>query len=218
MSRPESLRELADAAIGPVHGEYLRPWMSRGDPVLARVFLVGASPATAFPSAAVGREDYLDALLAGGDRLRDLYLSLRAGVPSPTRGNIERLVALLARHDVTQVLETNIWTMPKRDLASLRAADRDAAMASGRTVVQLMAVLEPRVVIVHGAEATRGLGRLLGRQLRSAPVDAPVVWERGRPTIVTIPSLGPPRANAWLPSADTALREMARAIRATLTE
>ena len=36
-------------AIGPLAGGYLRPWMCQGDPTAARVFLVGANPATSFP-------------------------------------------------------------------------------------------------------------------------------------------------------------------------
>ncbi len=58
------LRELADQVIGPVDGEYRRPWMCAGDPVNARVFIVGINPATSFPVSTISRDEYLDALVA----------------------------------------------------------------------------------------------------------------------------------------------------------
>lgn len=211
------LRELADVVVGPVEDGYLRPWMCAGDPAAARVFLVGANPATPFPIGAIDRESYLDALVSDGDRLRELYLRVRGGSPSPTRRHIDHVVALLAHHGVTPVLETNVWTLPTRDLASLRRADKVVVDRSSMVIVALMKLLEPQAVVVHGAEATRTLGQLLGRSLEPAEPSRPVRWYEGTPPAVAIPSLSPPRANAWLQRSTDDLHLMAEALRRAIT-
>lgn len=205
------LRELADRAIGPVDGGHLRPWMCQGDPATARVLLIGANPATTISVDAIGRDAYLDALVSPGDELRTLYLRLREGKPSPTRTNIEGLVRVLAEAGVSPVLETNVWALPTPDLATLRRGGRTTDPALS-VIPALVDSLEPKVLIVHGAAATRGLAALLGRMIDEPSRTDPVRWNAGLPPIVALPSLSPPAANAWLPQARAALQEMAREI------
>ena len=61
-------------SIGPTETRYLRPWMSAGDPTCTEVFVIGANAATPLASNVVTRDDYIDALLAGGENLRRIYL------------------------------------------------------------------------------------------------------------------------------------------------
>jgi hypothetical protein len=84
---------------------------------------------------------------------------------------------------------------------------------SSRVIVALTEALTPTTIIVHGSEATRGLGQVLGRDIEPADLEAPVRWFRGRPTIVAIPSLSPPRSSAWLLRAKSDLRRMAEELR-----
>ncbi len=205
----DALRRLADEVIGPIGGGYLRPWMCSGDPAACRVLLVGANPATPFPADGLTRERYLDALVNDDPFQREHYLALRGGTPSPTRRTIDRLVSVLRGRGVAPVLETNVWTLPTRDLAALRHADRAVVAASATVVPRLIELLTPPVILVHGAAATRGLAAVLGRDLPVASVAAPVLWTQGRPAIVAIPSLSPPAANRWLPAGWVLLERLA---------
>lgn len=207
-ARRARLRSIAEHGIGPVDGGYLRPWMCAGDPATARVFLVGANPATPFPVESIGRTAYLDALTTQNDRLHELYLRLRGGSPSPTRLNIERVVRILSRAGAGTVLETNVWTLPTPSLAALRRAGT-AAVSSSTVLDALIEVLAPLALIVHGSKATQEMGRLLERPLKTATRSQPVIWHEGHPVIMSLPSLSPPPANGWLPSSGPALEVLA---------
>jgi hypothetical protein len=183
--------------------------MCDGDPARARVLLIGANPATPFPATMLDRERYLDALVAGGPALRDIYLAIREGGESPTRRNIGRLVGILRGAGVDPVVETNVWTLPTKRLADLKRSVPALVAASSRVVPELMSLLSPVALIVFGAAATRELAALLGRQLVPADRAATVRRYPGRPEIFVLPSLSPPAANAWLPHADLELRVLA---------
>jgi hypothetical protein len=214
----DRLRRLAEESIGSVDGGYLRPWMCRNDPTTARVLLVGANPATPFPVEAIDREDYLDGLVSDGDRLRAPYLALRGGMASPTRDNIDRLVEVFHGAGVGTILETNVWTLPTRSLDELRRAG-GTKRARSTMLPALVEVLSPVAIVVHGAKATNGLAELLDRAIGPASTTSPVRWHDGEPVIVSIPSLSPPPANAWLPKAHSTLEELgadlARYVRGT---
>ena len=204
----EQVRQLADEAVGPIKTGYLRPWMCTGDPTRADVFVVGANAATPLASNVVTRNEYIDALMTGGESLRDIYLRARTtGRPSPTRMNIDRLTGLLVEHGTDSVLETNVWTMPTASLKELKRSRRDAHAA---ILPRLVAILQPRALVVHGVAATQGLADSLGRHLLSATV-APVC-HLGSPVIWATPSLSPPAANRWLPAGWAQLDALARAV------
>lgn len=194
-----TLRDLAEVSVGPTRFGLMRPWMSIGDPSQARVFIVGANAATPFPPEVVDRDSYIDALVNGGDALRRIYLRVRQDRPSPTRQNIDGLVARLERHGAAPVLETNVWSLPTRSLAELRRVDVSQVAASA-VLPALVSFLRPRVLIVHGVEASRGLAGSLGRDIDPASPSGPPRLTEGEPTIWVLPSLSPPAANRWLPS------------------
>jgi hypothetical protein len=202
------LRQLADEAVGPIETGYLRPWMCTGDATRAQVFIVGANAATPLAANAVPRNEYIDALMTGGKRLRDIYLQARmTGRPSPTRLNIDRLTSLLMEHGTNSVLETNVWTMPTASLRELKRSQRDAHAA---VLPRLVAILQPKALVVHGVTATQGLGDSLGRHL--LPATATPVSYLGSPAIWATPSLSPPAANRWLPAGWAQLDAVARAV------
>jgi hypothetical protein len=205
------LKQLLDEFVGPVGGQYLRPWMSTADPADSDVLLVGANAATPFPASVVARDRYIELLLAGGDQLRELYASVRADRgPSPTRRNIDRATQVLVAQGARGVLETNVWAWPTPRLSGLRAVDPVVREASAAIVPRLMAIVMPRAVVVHGVEAARGLSRYLGRTVAIAR-DQPVLTD-GDVAIWSIPSLSPPAANRWLPAGWTQLERIGRAI------
>jgi hypothetical protein len=185
--------------------------MSAADPVHSDILIVGANAATPFPPTIVERDRYIELLLAGGAELRELYARARASRgPSPTRRNIDRASQILLAHGARGVLETNVWALPTKRLADLKAADRSVREASARILPRLISILMPRALIVHGVEAARGLSTCLGRSVAIAQ-DHPVLTE-GDLIVWSIPSLSPPAANRWLPAGWVHLERLGRAI------
>lgn len=215
MSVSSELRRLADETIGPHVFGYLRPWMSAGDPSTARVFIVGANAATPFPTDSIDRDAYVDALVSGGPRLREIYLGVRAGRPSPTRLNTDRLVAKVARRGIP-MLETNVWAIPTGSIGQLRRIDRQVVQRSRAVLLELVKILRPPVLIVHGATATRGLAESLGRVLKQADKSGTPARTQGDPSVWALASLSPPAANQWLPRSDAVLERLADSIAAEL--
>jgi hypothetical protein len=190
------LRQVAVESIGPTETGYLRPWMSAGDPPCADVFVIGANAATPLASNVVTRDDYIDALMAGGETLRRIYLRARVtGRPSPTRVNTDRLTGLLAEHGTEGVFETNVWTMPT---ASLRELQRTQRNTYATALPRLVAILRPKALIVHGATATQGLAKSLGRlrdrsMARRGRTDRDLPPIPRRVSLWNVGSLGAPR-------------------------
>jgi hypothetical protein len=199
----------------PVNGQYPRPWMSDlTDPTTATTFIVGRNQATPFPVEFVGtHEQFLDALFnRNGQTHAALYQRVRARMgkgSSPTRGNIERLTAVLRAHGVTGVLETNVicYSTPmSADLAN--AAHRGGKETGTQIFSSLLRTIKPRVVITHGEGARSDLERILGTSLPAAPQSpeeelsekevTPFSWGTDTAVlVVVIPALAPPAWNRW---------------------
>jgi hypothetical protein len=213
----DELLTLADRVIGPVDGGYGRPWMSRGPVAPTRTVVVGANAATPFPASVIERASYLDALLEGGEALRRIYERARSGgSPSPTRLNIDRLTDALERAGLGPVLETYAVPIPTPRLADLAAVNPEWRTQTRRFLADLLAIVSPAIVIVHGAEAANAAGRQLGLR-----IDAPSPQSYERPIahdlpsggrLFAIPSLSPPAANLWMPAHPGWPDEIARAI------
>ena len=207
-----ALRALAESIIDSTEHGYLRPWMCAGDPAEARVFLVGANAATEFPTALVDRTEYLDALVAGGPRLRGIYDVVRDGRPSPTRANIDGVVATLTRHGTGPVTETNVWALPTPSLRELQRRDPSLVESSGVVLPELVRILDPVALIIHGTAASEEAANILERHLRAAEPTDPVRRFDGQPKVFTLPSLSPPRANSWLQRSTSLLDALASEI------
>jgi hypothetical protein len=181
--------------------------MCDGDPTQARVFLIGANAATPFPVASVERQAYVDALVTGGAPLRAIYMAVRTEKPSPTRQNIGLVSRMLVESGAGPVLETNVWSLATKSIDELRRASPDQARIT--IIPELIEILRPAVLVVHGTEATEGLAKVLGRRLSVADLKEPLHWSGGAPMVASIPSLSPPRANSWLPRSHGMLRQFA---------
>ena len=207
----------------PLNGQYPRPWMTRtSEPATARVFLVGKNQATAFPVEIVGsQEEFVDGLLdpvAG----RRLYERARGGrPPSPSRLNIDAVVDRLAAHGVTDVLETNVACYSTPSSSDLRKPEHAGGRERGIAVFQaLFDRLRPEVVITHGADVRKRLGRVLGVSLPEAPNAPGAAPSSARLSVsrrtgdhivqfVVLPTLAPPAWNQWSAWAGEHLDEVA---------
>jgi hypothetical protein len=118
--------------------------MSAADPVNSDILIVGANAATPFPPTIVERDRDIELLLAGGAELRELYARARLSRrPSPTRRNIDRASRILLAHGARGVVETNVWALPTKRLADLKAAGRSVREASARILPRLISILMP---------------------------------------------------------------------------
>ncbi|QCK84824.1 hypothetical protein E8L99_03010 [Phreatobacter aquaticus] len=151
-------RELVNQIGRPTQ---LRPFVCDGSPLDARVFLVGFNPASEMSA------DFWDFWVPGYgfDKSRWFaeYKRDRATRPlkpgkksrpavSPSRRIIEQIVTGLGRHSC---LETNVFTFPSPNEASLEQVHRDVALFRW-----LVETIRPELLIVHGASAAAEIERM----------------------------------------------------------
>jgi hypothetical protein len=187
----------------PVNGQYPRPWMTNlTDPTTAELFTVGKNQRNGYDVELVGsHHHFIDTLFnRGPETCRGLYDRM-VGTPSPTRRNTDALVSLLAQRGVTRILETNVVCYSTPMSADLRQARHLQGVDRGTEIFKvLIEIVKPRVLISHGSDTAKQLGKLLGRALPeppSAPGSKPVFAEIDATTIFVIPSLAPPAFNKW---------------------
>jgi hypothetical protein len=216
----------------PVNGQFPRPWMTdMPHPEEARVFIVGFNQATGFPAAVVGsHDDYVDALFNRGDRsCRKLYEQMRGDAgASPTRRNLDRLRAKLAREGIHDVVETNVICYSTPMSSDLTEEKNKGGKAAGKQIFEeVLAIIRPKILIVHGAATAKELGRVLSARLPSAAtnqadgvsctrVQTDLRAHGYAPTVFVIPSLAPPRWNAWQKWAEPHLAETCTKVRKSL--
>jgi hypothetical protein len=193
-----AIRELTT----PINGQYPRPWMtSLKDPTEANVFTVGKNQRKGFDVSSVGSHDhFIDTLFnRGSETCRSLYDRI-AGSPSPTRVNTDNLVHLLTERSVSKIIETNVICYSTPMSADLRSAHHLGGAARGTEIFRfLLSAIRPRILISHGADTARKLGKLLGRELPQPPSSpaAPMPTWVGSTAVIVIPSLAPPAFNMW---------------------
>lgn len=170
-------------------------------PEKSKVFLVGKNQAKTFPVARLrGHDQHMDALFnRNGESCRSLYDQLYPQ-PSPTRGNIDRLVQRLNADGVTDVLETNVICYSTPMSSDLAQAAHAGGRARGTELFRgLLDLLQPRVLIAHGSGTLDILSRLLGTGGFDIPENAEKASFRevGRIRVYPIPSFAPPAWNKW---------------------
>ena len=210
-----SFEEVVRSWTRPVNGQYPRPWMSKmTDPTRATGFIVGRNQATPFPVGLLpNHEAFVDALFnRNGQSHAELYERARAAMgkgPSPTRGNIERLTALLERGGVEGVLETNVICYSTSMSSDLRDAAHAGGKEAGKGIFRaLLRAIQPRIIIAHGAATRTDLEKILGVTLPAVP-EGPDAGVKGkevtlpgsdppkRALVLVIPALAPPGWNKW---------------------
>lgn len=187
----------------PINGQYPRPWMTKlTDPCHAKVFIVGKNQAKGYSVGKVGRhERHIDALFnRNGESCRGLYDEITNNKPSSTRLQIDKLVHKLEDRKVKEILETNVicYSTPMSD--DLRLPGNLGGSRRGEDIFRfLLSAVKPKVVIVHGAGATKGLSTILSNSINGPSNNAGEVSSTKVDDfiIVTIRSLALPEYNKW---------------------
>ncbi|WP_147376827.1 hypothetical protein [Noviherbaspirillum saxi] len=201
----------------PINGQLPRPWMTDvSDPISANVFIVGKNQRNGFDSSRLSHTRHLDALFnRRGESCREVYDEMTNGNPSPTRLNTDRFRELLRSVGVSQVLETNVICYSTPMSAHLQHHEhRGGALRGTEIFTTLLRFVKPRILIAHGSGTCETLGKVLNRTLPPIPtaLTTPSPVDVGEMTIFTIPSLAPPKWNAWKSWADEYLKNISKAV------
>jgi hypothetical protein len=200
-----------------VGAQYPRPCItSICDPERARVFIIGYNQATPLLVEQVGamsedHDAYLDALFnRNGKSIRSLLAQIRGEKgPSRTRKNIEKLRSGLAELGIDDVIETNaicFGTPMAIDLAD--ETNKDGRKRGIKLFYEILRIIRPKILIVHGAGTAKALRGVLSPQIPKpaskqtdgvscARVAMQSTGKPYAPMVFVIPSLAPPRWNAW---------------------
>ncbi|MEW9614288.1 hypothetical protein AB3G45_10725 [Shinella sp. S4-D37] len=171
------------------------------DPTTASVFTVGKNQRNGFDAATVGsHEHYVNTLFnRGPETCRQLYDRM-VGAPSPTRKNTDALVTKLRSHGISEVLETNVICYSTPMSSDLRKLAHLGGTERGQEIFAvLLDLIQPRVLISHGADTAKKLSRILQVRLPAPPTapSDPLECVVGGTTVFIIPSLAPPQFNKW---------------------
>lgn len=182
----------------PRNGAYPRPWTTDSDPTAVDVLIVGASSAKKFYVADVGsHEQFLDGLWNRNGRTCRAMYDAATKRPSRTRGNLDRLSAMLAVRGLTS-MQTNVSCASAPYDAEVSNEDRIHGTELFKAVVEYVPW---KVMIVYGAGASEALGRAFGVVMPMVPdPQSPAVWTtiHERPVYVS-PTLAYPayRSTVW---------------------
>jgi len=208
------IRELTQ----PINGQYPRPWMTKlQDPLQAKVFIVGKNQAKTFSAQQVGSHNrLLHALFnRNGETCRDLYNQVTS-TPSPTRHNIDALTNYLEHRGIGEILETNVICYSTPMSSDLAQTLHQGSKQRGSEIFQtLLLYIHPPILIAHGSDTRKELGRVLGVKFISEPKQADeVIYQRVshkgyEPIVFIIPSLALPAYNRWQRWASAHLNNLA---------
>ena len=201
-----------------INGQYPRPWMTDSkDPSCTEVFIVGATPATAYRSCHVDYERFIDSLFNRNDqRCREFYEEYRksyAGETKPTltRINIEMFTLKLKKVGVYSVLETNVVCYGGH-------SEHKDSVARGKEIFRtLLREIRPKVIILHGVKVCDEFCSLFDLSLRLRPPNTKDEFVQKQldlePQVFVIPSLAPPESNKWQNWRCAYLDEVAKRVR-----
>ncbi len=229
----QKIRELTDPALQGI-GQFPRPWMTRmKNPAAAKILILGKNQATTYyPSETLTHKRFVNALFnRKGESCRALHREITGNNKhSPTRKNIEALVAALRRVRRGQrqpILETNVICYSTRKGRDLNKPEHKRGAEVGRQIFRtILESVRFRIIIVHGKKVGAELGLVLqsfGWHNRTLPLASEhrplhIVHLRGRPNTVVfvIRSLAEPEASSWTKTRPETLRRLARKVRAHL--
>ena len=210
----ERIRALTE----PINGQLPRPWMTElKNPLEADVFIVGMNPGNKYPAGEVRHQRHVDALFnRNSETCRGLYDENTRGKPSPTRQNIDRLVARLNRQGIRSILETNVVCYSTPMSAGLSNPGHSGGARRGEEIFRyLLATIAPRVLIVHGSGTVKRISAILGIDRLKLPVSADEIRDVHirEILVIPIPSLAPPAFNKWKAWSDEYLDGVAIRVR-----
>ncbi len=213
VGKSEQLESKIRALTRPLNGQYPRPWMtSLSNPIDCDLFTVGKNQRNGFDVDAVGSHDhFIDCLFnRGNETCRGLYDRLVARA-SPTRRNTDRLVELLRNEGISGVLETNVICYSTPMSADLRRDTHTHGAERGSEIfASLFKIISPKVIIAHGSDTARKLGKFMGVELPAPPKGPgePRFWNVNGTGVFVIPSLAPPQFNTWAKWSNEHLRQV----------
>lgn len=168
--------------------DYQRPFVCQGSPLDCPVFVVGVNAATdsiPFWDHWITEQGFhYDAWLAqyqAGRLATPSAKGRRKSRVSPTRRNLTLIRERLAAQGIA-VLETNLYSQP-----TARAAELHASKRSTQVFEFLLSQIQPRLLLVHGREAVKGLQDHLGQSIQKPEQEVTI---QGRATqVLTIQHL-----------------------------
>lgn len=206
----------------PINGQLPRPWITKmANPEAANVFIVGKNQAKSFDASLVSHDRHMNALFnRNGETCRGLYDEQTGGNPSPTRKNIDTLVAGLEHCGALDILETNVicYSTPMSD--DLKQAIHAGGAAQGEEIFRfLVGRIKPKVVLVHGAGASKQLAKVMAVKLPPEPTSPEeiVFTEADGCLVARMPSLAPPAYNRWCRWAPEYLSNICKAVAGKLS-
>ena len=207
----------------PLNGQYPRPWMTKlTNPQEAEVFIVGKNQRNGYDCATLGsHQRHLDALFnRNGESCRQMYNEMTAGKASPTRKNTDKFVQMLETRGVTEILETNVICYSTPMSADLRLEKHTGGARRGEEIFRfLLAEIQPKVLVVHGAGSAKNFAGVLGYNLGGEPIspDDLRIHDVGGVLVAVIPSLAPPAFNKWSSWSNKHLLQLAEQLAKQLT-
>lgn len=201
------LERVIHSLTKPINGQYPRPWMTDADPVTANVFLIGRNWGVPFPVRAVGPHDrFLDAHFnRNGESCGRLYDEITNKRRTQTRKVYDRLIEVFNKHDVVDVLTTNVICYgTSGSAADLRKPEHRGGRERGIQIFRtLLETLKPPILIYHGVGTAKDL-----RKYFNCSVPQPTIEVRKptaircemagyMPLVFGIPSLAFPAFNKW---------------------
>ncbi len=157
---------LSDVYLGEEYA-YLRPYICRGNPYDARVFLVGINPATPIYPKQVSLERYME-IVKNYETFMEFYLESRRkqnklGV-SRTRMGINSLVDWIENECNTGVIETDIFTYPTKNVKELLTVNKQILHKSIEKFWQVLLEFQPDTIILYGSLTVDVLKKLLNEK------------------------------------------------------
>jgi hypothetical protein len=145
--------------IGPVEGQFLRPFVADGDPAKCAVVLLGYNPANRIPANEISPDRFCE-LLVSREAFEKFYRNLRAKrkqaegktgfrSESPTRRRLRKVREEFRGYDV---VEMNLNALATDNLRQLRRSSPHAFKAGLEAAKWAASVIRPKLVIAFGAE------------------------------------------------------------------
>ena len=154
---------LNDVYLGEEYA-YLRPYICRGNPYNAKVFLTGINPATPIYPNQVTLDRYIE-IVKDYKTFMDFYLKSRIkqkkSEVSRTRMGINSLVDWIENECNAGVVETDIFTYPTKNVKELLAIDKQILNKSIEKFWQVLLEFQPDTIILYGSLTVDVLKKLL---------------------------------------------------------
>lgn len=229
---PSPLEKKLTALTEPINGQYPRPWMTTlKKPENAKVFIVGANPATTYTKKHVkSHRQFLDVHFnRNGYDCRRFYARVRekeGKSPTPSRNSIETLTEKLRENKISDVLETNVYCYSTPKFRDLNEKDHPCGKDRGLKIFKtLLTTIRPKVIILHGARVRKNFTKHFDGLIPYFPMDGTIPKETNElfkskirfdshtSTIFVIPSLSAPGSGHWKRWANDYLVSVTRSVK-----